>query len=539
MTRSMHVASLMVAMLLIAGCGGGGSGAGTTPPPAGSSGTTPPAAGSSGTPPPPAGSSGNNPTPVTTDSQLRALIQSQGLTGDPMAGRALPSIDDPLPQLGKLLFFTKALSGNLDTACASCHHPALGGADGLSLSVGPGAVDPGLLGAGRRLAAGLQTMGRNAPTFFNTGLYDSGLFHDSRVESLNKTARSNGVGGAIRTPDVPFNTQDTKAGASLPAAQARFPVVQANEMRGNLEPAMTGAEIRDHLAARLGNYGSGTGLLASSQWLERFRTAFRSSGTAQELITFDNIALALAEYERSATFTDTPWNRYVRGDAAAISAPAKEGALMFFRTTAEGGAACAQCHSGDTFTDERHHALGFPQIGPGKGDGTSSRDDFGRGRESGVESDRYRFRTPSLLNVELTAPYGHAGAYIDLETVFGHYVVPDNIVGDYLGGAAWCRLPQFQGVSDCATMFPAAADLTRAALAKMNADRSTQPADSMPVVDPDRVPQTAIEPMVQFLQTLTDPCLKNRACFGRWIPGAAEAPDAHQLNAVDAAGRQL
>ncbi len=73
----------------------------------------------------------------------------------------------------------------------------------------------------------------------------------------------------------------------------------------------------------------------------------------------------------------------------------------------------------------------------------------------------------------------------------------------------------------------------------MNADRSTQPADSMPVVDPDRVPQTAIEPMVQFLQTLTDPCLKNRACFGRWIPGVDEAPDAHQLNAVDASGRQL
>jgi cytochrome c peroxidase len=308
-------------------------------------------------------------------------------------------------------------------------------------------------------------------------------------------------------------------------------------MRGNLEPAMTGAEIRDHLAARLGNHGGGTGLLASSQWLERFRTAFRSSGSAQELITFDNIALALAEYERSATFTDTPWNRYVRGDDTAISAQAKEGALMFLRTAAEGGAACAQCHTGDTFTDERHHALGFPQIGAGKGDGTSGRDDFGRGRESSLESDRYRFRTPSLLNVELTAPYGHAGTYGDLETVFGHYVVPDIIVGDYLSGAQWCLLPQFQGISDCATIFPAAADLTRTALAKMKADRIAQPTDSMPVID--SVPQSATGPMVQFLQTLTDPCLKNRACFGRWIPGTDEAPDAHQLNAVDAAGRQL
>jgi cytochrome c peroxidase len=150
MARSMHVTSLMVAMLLIAGCGGG-SGGGTTPAPAGSGGTTPP----------PAGSSGNNPTPVTTDSQLRALIQSKGLTGNPMAGRALPSIDDPVPQLGKLLFFSKALSGNLDTACASCHHPALGGADGLSLSVGPGAVNPAVLGVGRRLATCQPTIARN------------------------------------------------------------------------------------------------------------------------------------------------------------------------------------------------------------------------------------------------------------------------------------------------------------------------------------------------------------------------------------------
>ena len=42
-----------------------------------------------------------------------------------------------------------------------------------------------------------------------------------------------------------------------------------------------------------------------------------------------------------------------------------------------------------------------------------------------------------------------------------------------------------------------------------------------------------------FLRTLTDPCVKDRACFGKWIPGPGDAPDGNQLNAVDAAGQPL
>src|SRR5690606_40245218 len=57
--------------------------------------------------------------------------------------------DDPLPRLGKLLFFSKSLSGDFDTACASCHHPALGGGDDLALPVGTGAIDPDVVGPGR------------------------------------------------------------------------------------------------------------------------------------------------------------------------------------------------------------------------------------------------------------------------------------------------------------------------------------------------------------------------------------------------------
>ncbi len=338
--------------------------------------------------------------------------------------------------------------------------------------------------------------------------------------------------------DAPLDVADPAAGANLPAAQARFPVASLTEMKGASLAALADGALRSHLAARLGNYGSGAGQLGTTRWLERFRAAF-GEGSAEQLVTFDNIATAIAAYQRSATFVASPWATYVRGDNAAISQAAKRGALVFFRTTAQGGAQCSACHTGDTLTNERHHALGFPQVGPGKGDGAGN-DDFGRGRETPVALDRYRFRTPSLLNVELTAPYGHAGAYADLDTVVAHYVVPDDTIAAYLGSRNWCRsLPQFAAQADCLAW---AVDVTRntnAAMAQMRAIRTSVPADAMPLVNPDVVTIASASDITAFLRTLTDPCLRDRSCFGRWIPAPGDAPDSHQLNAVDANGRAL
>jgi cytochrome c peroxidase len=365
------------------------------------------------------------------------------------------------------------------------------------------------------------------------------MFWDSRVESLGKVALANGAGSGIRTPDTPLDIADPAAGPNLPAAQARFPVASATEMKGETLAAMADPALRAHLAARLGNYGSGAGQLGTTRWLERFRAAFGEGG-AEQLVTFDNIASAIAAYQRSATFVASPWAAYVRGDNAAIPEAAKRGALLFFRTTAQGGTQCVSCHTGDTFTNERHHALGFPQVGPGKGDGVNSSDDFGRGRETPVALDRYRFRTPSLLNVELTAPYGHAGAYPDLDTVVAHYVVPDQTVAAYLAGRSWCSaLPQFAAQPNCLATSTDVTRNTNAALAQMRAVRTAIPADGMPVIDPNAVTQAAASDLVAFLRTLTDPCLRDRSCFGRWIPAPAEAPDAQQLDAVDANGRAL
>lgn len=178
-----------------------------------------------------------------TDQALRRLIRANGLTGDPAAGLELPSIDDPVAVLGRKLFFSKSLGGDRDSACVSCHHPTLGGGDALALSIGVGTDEPDLLGPGRAHPDGEFTVPRNAPTTFNLALWETGLFWDSRVELVD--------GSDIRTPDSDYGTADPEAGDTLSAAQARFPVTSADEMRG-FEFALGGtdAEVRTALEGR-------------------------------------------------------------------------------------------------------------------------------------------------------------------------------------------------------------------------------------------------------------------------------------------------
>ena len=71
------------------------------------------------------------------------------------------------------------------------------------------------------------------------------------------------------------------------------------------------------------------------------------------------------------------------------------------------------------------------QIGPGKGDGYDGHEDYGLNRVTQSRYDRYKFRTPSLRNVALTAPYGHTGAYSTLRAVVEHHINPANALFNY------------------------------------------------------------------------------------------------------------
>jgi len=517
----MQIRNLLAAIagaLLLQGCGG-------------STDTAADVAAAANVPPPP----GTPQTPNgAIDDQLRALIAANNLTGDPSTGRELPSISDPLAQLGKKLFFTKALGGEFDSACASCHHPVLGGGDQLSLSFGVGAIDPDLLGPGRGGATGLPNVPRNAPTTFNIGLWDAALFMDSRVESLGKEFGENGAASGVSTPDSGINVIDVSAGENLVTAQARFPVTSVEEMRGLLEAGESNDVLRAHLAARLGDYGPGQGELTNNSWLAEFQSAFVSAAPADVLITFENIAAAVAAYERSQVFVNSPWRDYVQGDNNAISNDAKQGAILFFSDADQQGGGCVQCHSGDLFSDQEHHTTGTPQFGPGKGNPNNH--DFGRENISASASDRFRIRTPSLLNVEVTGPYMHTGAYESLQQVMNHYNNPNGTVGDFFDDGAWCSLQQFDGVQNCAALYPNAEQNSNQVLAKVNTERDQNDPAALPNINLNSGERNDI---IAFLRTLTDPCVEDRACLSAWIPTSDEAADGMQLNAIDINGDSL
>ncbi len=432
------------------------------------------------------------------DQELIDLAKRHGLTGDPTKGRQLPNINTPLAQLGIKLFFSRTLSGDLDVACATCHHPALGGGDNLSLSIGTNSNEPDMIGHHRKLKHRLvETTPRNTPTTFNIGLWDKVMFHDGRIESLEQHPGKNGS-GAITTPDVAYPATDPLAGNNLVHAQARFPVTSATEMRGEtFEQDGTPQSCRVAIAERLGGYGAYKTTLPTpntAYWLDAFRQAFNApDGLPQVLINEQNISAALSEYERSQVFVNNPWKAYLKGNPAAISEAAKQGALLFFKTPEQKGFGCVNCHQGDAFTDEDFHHTLMPPLGPGKNKLTN---DYGRWLVTNKPEDKFKFRTPSLLNVEVTGPWGHNGAYTSLANAVRHMLNPYRMALHYDAG-----------------------QLQQTNLKKDNMRDNLREMFACDVALPSQEhTEEQVRQLVAFLLTLTDPCVKDRECLSPWIP---------------------
>lgn len=381
----------------------------------------------------------NNTNPI--DSALTVLFAQNQLSANPLEGRELPSINDPVPQLGRALFFSKTLSGDKDVACVSCHHPLLAGADELSLSVGVNPKNPNLLGLGRVLdiipsddpvAGDGPNVPRNAPTTFNIALYDRAMFHDGRAFVLDAEHKFNGVAQKVRTPDSFFQGADPHAGANLTEAQVRFPVTSLFEMRGFGEfSTLSNEQLRNKIAQRLQE---------NPVWVAKFKSAFNTpSATAEQIVTPTNIFRALSEYQRSQVFMDLPFFDYMKGNTNAMTNMAKEGAKLFYTSVQQGGAGCASCHSGSHFSDEKFYVTAFPQIGRGK---DTFNEDEGRREVTQQNEDRFAFRTPSLVNVGKTAPYGHAGSFANLQDTIRYHINPRAAFATY--DKTLKTLPQFQ-----------------------------------------------------------------------------------------------
>jgi len=458
------------------------------------------------------------------DVALQKLITSNKLTGDVLKGKVIPKITDAKTQLGMNLFFSKSLGADRDSACVTCHHPMLGGGDRLSLPIGTGAVNPNLLGEGRLHNVtsshndGGPTVPRNAPTTFNMLGWKHALFHDGRIEYILSE-------DAISTPDSGYNIIDDLATNNLASAQSRFPITSPEEMKGFNNQGKNNQDTREYVAGRIGGYGEAKDdLKDTNYWLKQFREALKKpNGTAKELITEQNIAMLIGEYENSQAFTNNPWKSCVGGNRKAISESAKRGALIFFRPISEGGADCVHCHSGDLFSDEKFHNVAMPQIGRGK---ENSSEDFGRSSVTGDDKDKYKFRTPSLLNVEVTGPWGHTGAYTSLEAIVKHMSNPKKAVNSYDNK----QLTQI-GIQNLDKM----KSNTNKAIAKLEKDR----VGGLDVLEDSNLTDSEVDDIVSFLKTLTDPCLLDESCLNKWIPKRALDPNGDQLDAVDKNGNIL
>ena len=227
------------------------------------------------------------------------------------------------------------------------------------------------------------------------------------------------------------------------------------------------------------------------------------------MITIFNVQRALAAYIESKIFVDTPWRRFLDGDDAAISTAAKQGAKLFLGPRSEGGLGCIACHAGDRFSDEAFHNTGFPQFG--RGFGRSERNDLGRWLSTRLSTDTQAFRTPSLLNVARTAPYGHTGAFATLAALLKYHADPAREVEHYD-----FTLRHLQQFSSGTVQYPEAEQNTRDAIARENF------ADAQALLPARALADGEIAQLVAFLETLTDSCVATPACISRWAPTLAD-----------------
>ena len=140
----------------------------------------------------------------------------------------------------------------------------------------------------------------------------------------------------------------------------------------------------------------------SPQHRRQFEAAFEDGVTAE------NLARAIASFERTLLAGDSPVDRFRAADFSALTESERQGLWLF-----ESRGHCWRCHSGPNFSDEKFHNTG---VSWGKMPA-----DLGRYEITGVDEDRGRFKTPTLRGVALTAPYMHDGSIATLEEVVDFY----------------------------------------------------------------------------------------------------------------------
>jgi len=319
--------------------------------------------------------------------------------------------DERAARFGQALFFDTRLSRNKDLSCASCHDPARGFGDGLSVAEG--------LGVGTR----------NSPPLWNLA-YQRWFFWDGRADSM--------WAQAVQPIETEVELGGNRTALARTIADDDRLAAAYEDLFGELPPLAD----RERFPADARPVADDPGHPEQVAWASM--TEADREAVTRVLV---NAVKAIAAYERKLVSRDSPFDRFARGLAeddpklrAALSPSAQRGLKLFVTT-----AGCRQCHTGPNFTDDEFHDLGLaPREGGLRSD---------PGRHGGLErlladelraSERFsdapqgsaareleflartqdtwgQFKTPSLRNVALTAPYSHDGAFERLEDVLRFY----------------------------------------------------------------------------------------------------------------------
>jgi len=347
------------------------------------------------------------------DLALRGYLASFGFTGrvaSTLETRLGRRIDHQLADIGRRLWFDPIQGLNDDNTCAGCHSPTNGFGDTQPIAIG---VDNnGIVGPGRD---GPRNQ-RRSPMAINTAFYPT-LMWNSRFRARSGDPFDNSQGFVFPAPEGTTLSYLPH----LLTAQAFIPPTERVEAAGFHFPG-DNDDLRAEVVRRLNH---------SDTYRERFARVF-SHVKAGHAITFDDFALAIAEFEFTLVFADAPIDRYARGVDNALSPSQKQGATLFF-----GRAGCVGCHavsgrSNEMFSDFEEHVAGVPQVTASFSnmvfDGPGADEDFGLEQASGDPADRYAFRTSPLRNVALQPAFMHNGAFVRLEDAIRYHL-------DALGGA--------------------------------------------------------------------------------------------------------
>ncbi len=458
--------------------------------------------------------------------QVRKAALDQGLTGSPVLAEppltsAQSEIRELRRELGRNLFFDKIMSGVEQTSCATCHHGALQFGDGRNIARGVfceltpsfeqiicnDAPAPGEGGnvVGPDRASPLNS--RNSPLLINAALFPAqmwnGRFHfvDESSKDVNQCDPS--LGFEFPPPERVLLTR------SILTAQAHIPVTEAVEMTGDFPHFGEPFEDRDELNPEIRD-GIGFIVSESPGYRPLFEEAYPKGRPEVKLFSGDPeigpgedipylaIADAVGHFLESLIMTDAPWDHFLLGDDNAISEAAKRGALTFFTA-----GKCSSCHSGDLFSDFENYNIGVPQVGPG----TAQFDtdplfegyqtwDFGLEEISLHRLDRFKFRTPPLRGVALSAPYMHNGAYASLEDAIRHHTDPAAAYAAYDITQIEEDMQAAEGLKPIEAVF----EIRNPVVLGYGQDQTSI-----------TLSEAQIDDLVQFMIALTDPRMKDTA----------------------------